>query len=215
MHGEYYHLLPDLLSGDREFYFRYLRMNPEQFEHILSLVTDKISKENTKFRTTISCRERLVLTLQMLATGISQQSLNFAFRIRKTTVSNILRGTCEAIYDSLKDTYLKVPSSTSEWLHISRRFEETWNFPDTVEAIDAKHIRIECPRHSGSLYYNYKGFYSFVLLAVYEANYCLTLFDLGQYGSNNGASVLANSKLGKLLDENKLHVAETSRLDGC
>ena len=48
MHREHYHFLPDLLSGDREFYFRYLRMNPEQFEHILSLVKDKISKEITK-----------------------------------------------------------------------------------------------------------------------------------------------------------------------
>ena len=28
MHGEYHHLMPDLLSGDREVYFRYLRMNP-------------------------------------------------------------------------------------------------------------------------------------------------------------------------------------------
>ena len=36
-------------------------MNPEQFEHLLSLVKDKISKKNTKFTTSISPRERLVL----------------------------------------------------------------------------------------------------------------------------------------------------------
>lgn len=57
--------------------------------------------------------------------------------------------------------------------------------------------------------------FSFVLLAVCDANYCFTLFDLSQYESNSEAGVLANSKLGKLLDENKLHVAESSRLDGC
>ena len=45
MHGKYHHLLPDLLSGEREFYFRYLRMNPEQLEHLLSLVKDKTSKK--------------------------------------------------------------------------------------------------------------------------------------------------------------------------
>ena len=69
---------------------------------------------------------------------------------------------------------------------------------------------------SGSLNYNYKGrIFCFVLLAVCDANYCFTLFDLSQYGSNNEAGVLENSKLGKLLDENKLHVPESSPLDGC
>ena len=54
MHNEYYYLLPDLLSGDREFYFRYLRMNPERFEHLLSLVKGTLNafddfKNNKKF----------------------------------------------------------------------------------------------------------------------------------------------------------------------
>ena len=93
MHCESHHLLPDLLSGYREFYFRYLRMNPERFEHLPSLVKDKISKKNTKFRRSISPRKRLVLTIRFLATGISQQSLGFSFRIVKTTVSNTLRET--------------------------------------------------------------------------------------------------------------------------
>ena len=68
-------------------------MNPERFEHLPSLVKDKISKENTKFRRSISPRERLVLTIRFLATGISQQNLSFSFRIVKTTVSSILRET--------------------------------------------------------------------------------------------------------------------------
>ena len=93
IHGESHHLLPDLLSGYREFYFRYLRMNPERFGHLPSLVKDKISKENTKFRRSISPRKRLVLTIRFLTTGISQQSLSFSFRIAKTTVSNMLRET--------------------------------------------------------------------------------------------------------------------------
>ena len=87
-------------------------MNPERFKHLFSLVKDKISKESTEFRTSISSRERVLLKIGFLATGISQQSLSFAFRIGKTTTTFILRETCEVIYDSLKDTYLRALSST-------------------------------------------------------------------------------------------------------
>ena len=82
----------------------------------------------------------------------------FAFTIGKTTLSNILRKNCEAIYDSLKDTYLRAPSSTSEWLHISRQFEETLNFPHTIVAIDGRNIRIECPNVLEALTITIKDF---------------------------------------------------------
>ena len=87
----------ELRFGDCECYFRYLRMNPERFDHLLSLVKDKITKENTRFRKSISAEERLVLTLKFFATGMSQQSLRFAFRIGESTVQNILAETCQAI----------------------------------------------------------------------------------------------------------------------
>lgn len=82
-------------------------------------------------------------------------------------------------------------------------------------AIDGKHIRIECPILSGTLYHNYKGFFSLVLLAICVADYCFTLFDLGSYGSNNDCGVLANSPLGNALESNALILPEHEQLDGC
>ena len=68
----------------------------------LHLVKDKIAKENTRFRKSISVEERLVLTLRYLATGMSQQSLSFAFRIGKSTVGKILAETYQELYTHWK-----------------------------------------------------------------------------------------------------------------
>ena len=71
--------------------------------------------------------------------------------------------------------------------------------PPTIGCIDGKHIRMECPEFSGTLYHNYKEIFSMVLLAICDANYCFTLFDLDRYGSSNDSGVLANSQMGQML----------------
>ena len=92
---------------------------------------------------------------------------------------------------SISLTYLGIVSR--------KRFENTWNFPQCIGAIDGKHL-IECPKMTGTYYYNYKGFCSIVLLAICDSNYCFTLFDLGHYGSNNDSVVLVKSKIGEMIE---------------
>ena len=203
------------LKNDREYYFRYLRMSPERFSHLLSLFQERIEKRDTQFRKSISAEERLVLTLRFLASGQSQQSLSFSFRVGRTSVSRIVAETCEAIYLSLKDTYLKRPETASEWEKISDKFEEVWNFPHVLGAIDGKHIRIESPKNTGTLYHNYKGFFSLVLLAVCDADYCFSMFDVGGYGSNNDSGILVNSIMGKRFERGTLDLPVAKDLPGC
>ena len=68
---------------------------------------------------------------------------------------------------------------------------------------------------SGTYYYNHKSFYSIVLLAVCHSNYCFTLFDLGQDGSNKDCGVLANSATGEMMENNKLGIPVPSKLRSC
>ena len=193
---------------------RYERMSPERFEHLLQLVGPKITKQNTQFRTAISAEERLIVTLRFLASGEDQQSLSFSFRIAKSTISQIIKETTEAIHSSLKDEYLTMPCSQNEWQKIAEDFENLWNFPHCIGALDGKHIRIKCPSLSGSLYHNYKGFFSIVLLAICDSKYCLTLFDLEQYGSNNDSGVLLKSKINELFENSVLNIPPPSDIDG-
>ena len=65
-------------------------------------------------RKAIIAEERLAVTLRFLATGDSQQSLSFSFRMGKTTVSNIVTETSNAIYQVLKEKYLSAPHTKEE-----------------------------------------------------------------------------------------------------
>ena len=47
--GSFYTLFLDL-KEDRECFFRYSRMTPDRFEHLLELVVPKIEKKNTRLR---------------------------------------------------------------------------------------------------------------------------------------------------------------------
>ena len=115
-------------------------------------------------------------------------------------MSGILKQTCDVMYSCLSELYLSPPSSQTDCQMISTDFEEIWNLPHVVGAIDGKHVRIQCPNKTGSLYHNYKGFFSLVLLAICDARYCFTMYDVGHYGSNNDSGVLAKSKMGELLE---------------
>jgi hypothetical protein len=102
-----------------------------------------------------------------------------------------------------------MPSPTmEEWSGIARDFYEKWNFPNCIGAIDGKHINIQAPPGSGSMYYNYKGFHSVVLMAVVDANYKFVLVDIGAYGRNSDGGVLAHSAFGKALSEGRLGIPQ-------
>ena len=134
-------------------------MSPESFDVLLRHVEPHISKENTRFRESVPATTRLAVTLRYLASGESQQSLSWSFRLGRTTVSKIVRVTCEEIWKVLSSIYLRSPSTEQEWKQTSNDFEEIWNLRHCIGAIYGKHIAIECPKKSGSKYFNYKGFF--------------------------------------------------------
>ena len=99
------------------------------------------------------------------------------FRLGNSTVQEIIKNTCDAIWEELAPTELK-PPTTEDWKRIESRFAQRWNFPNCVDALGGKHIVIQAPNNSGSMFYNYKGTFSVVLMALVDADYKFKYVDI-------------------------------------
>ncbi|XP_044766239.1 protein ANTAGONIST OF LIKE HETEROCHROMATIN PROTEIN 1-like [Coccinella septempunctata] len=194
-------------------FIKFFRMKSTDFYILLRMIGPKIAKQNTSFREAIPASERLAVTLRFLATGDSYHSLMYLMKISKQTISSFMPEVCDAIVEALQG-YIKMPQSGEEWESIAKQFEEKWNFPNCVGAIDGKHIALKAPVRSGSDFFNYKGYFSIVLLAVVDANYNFIYVNVGCQGKISDGGVFNNTFFKKALEENSLHFPPPRALPG-
>lgn len=129
-------LIFEMDTQDREQYWKYLRMSRKMFYKLLKKVQPYIKKKFV-VRKPIPAHTRLHICLRYLASGDSMESIVYQFRVSHNTVSKIVRETCRAIWISLKRTAF--PRLTrAGWLSHAKAFEEKWNFPHCIGAIDGK-----------------------------------------------------------------------------
>ncbi|XP_073413830.1 uncharacterized protein [Dendrobates tinctorius] len=137
-----------------------------------------------------------VFFFRFLATGESYTSLHLQFRVGRTTISRIVRCTCAVICQKLQP--MVMPSPTEEtWLQVAAGFQSVANFPNCISAVDGKHVRVLKPPRSGSHFFNYKKYFSVVLMAVADAHCKFVAIDVGAYGSTGDSRVLRASQIGQ------------------
>ncbi|MCL4153914.1 UNVERIFIED_CONTAM: hypothetical protein GTU68_035447, partial [Idotea baltica] len=159
-------------------------------------------------RDPLTPREKLAATLRFLVSGCIYEDLKFSTRISAQALGKFIPETCKAIYESLKEQYLKTPSTHEEWKEVAKEFDSLWQFPNCCGSIDGKHIRIKAPQNCGSYFYNYKGFHSVVLMALVNANYEFLYVDIGCNGRISDGGVFANCVLGRRLITDDLNLPE-------
>ncbi|XP_069837965.1 uncharacterized protein [Dendropsophus ebraccatus] len=192
--GVFTNLYQDLRRYEDKFK-AFCRLTVAQFDSLLQLVAVDLTFEDTPMRRAISAEERLLITLRFLATGESYASLHFQFRVGVTTISRIVRCTCVVIWQKLQPRVMPSPSEET-WRQVAAGFQTVANFPHCLGAVDGKHVRVQQPPHSGSRFYNYKKYFSVVLMAVADANCKFVAIDVGAYGSTGDSRVLQTSQIG-------------------
>ncbi|XP_040275603.1 uncharacterized protein LOC120990767 [Bufo bufo] len=210
--GQFQTMYADLREHPAKF-VRYCRMSFPTFDLLLGELRPGLTFMNTNMRRCVSAEERLIITLRFLATGNSFASLHFEFRMGTSTIAGIVRATCATMWLRLRAAVLPQPTR-QQWLQIAQGFQKRAQFPNCIGALDGKHIRVKKPPNSGSRFYNYKQFFSVVLLALADTNYRFIIVDIGAYGSLADARIFRASRMGRWLQSNQLDLPQPGPLPG-
>ncbi len=99
--------------------------------------------------------------------------------VSTSSIDQFFPEVCEVIILEFRPEVISVSNSAEEWQRIAEEFEAKWNMPHCLGVIGGKHVSIMQLLKSGSLYYNYKNFFSMVLLTIVDANYKFLFIDIG------------------------------------
>jgi hypothetical protein len=195
-------------------YVNYLRMEPAMFHELLTRLGPRLTKKDTTCRPALSAGLKLAITLRYFASGNTFHELSFGFRVPHNSISILVREVSQAIIEEYGDEVLVTPRTPEAWLEVAHQFLHLWNFPHTLGAIDGKHFAIKCPRKSGSLYHNYKGFFSIILLGLVDAEYKFLWVDVGTPGSNSDAGIFNGSTLKEAVESETIGLPDPDPLPG-
>uniref|UniRef100_A0A915DDZ9 DDE Tnp4 domain-containing protein n=1 Tax=Ditylenchus dipsaci TaxID=166011 RepID=A0A915DDZ9_9BILA len=158
-----YYSSPD--EGDLK---QFLRLSEREFEMIYSLVRRQLEAHCPKHLRPIEEKNVWQFLSGNIPFGPTYSAVAPLFVIGDSTVHDTCKEVSEEIVTAMQTDYLPTPTRQT-WERSAEGFNRLRQFPKTLGAIDGKHIAIVKPEHSRAAFFNYKKFYSIVLLAIADA----------------------------------------------
>jgi len=194
----------ELRIEDPASFQNFVRFEPDMFQELVDRVSPIIAKQDTNFRKALDPGLKIAVTLRYLATGETSKSLGYGFRVAYNSICIFLPEVCRAIVQALGDEVMKTPTTPDEWRAVSEYNRRRWQMAHCLGAFDGKHIRIRKPYNSGSTYFNYKKFFSLVLMALVDGNYKFLWVDVGAQGSCCDGQVFNECQIKQRLDNDQM-----------
>ena len=120
---------------------------------------------------------------------------------------------CKRILAEFQQEYLICPTEAENWRAVEQKFRNRWNVPHAVGALDDKHIAIKKPKKKGSEYFNYKGYFSLVLLALVDAEYKFLWVNVRSSGPSSDAQIFNRSKVKRRIEKGFLGLPPPESLE--
>ena len=137
-------------------------------------------------------------------TGETNTFLQYHWLVDRTTICKIVHQVCQAILAEFQEEYSICPTDFENWKKVEEKFRTKWNVPHALGALDGKHIAMKKPKKSGSDYYNYKSFFSLVLLALIETEHRFLWIDCGSSESSSDEHIFNRGDLNEKIEDGSL-----------
>ncbi|XP_077506666.1 uncharacterized protein LOC144115904 [Amblyomma americanum] len=98
-------------------FFRYYRMNPQQFDGARKIVRVDLERHHL-CRVIVCSEERLAIALRFLSSGMAIKQVAMVFRVAQSTCRLVIHDTCRAIWKHLEPLYM--PASIGDLLFCSK-----------------------------------------------------------------------------------------------
>jgi len=212
--GAYENLVRELQRPHNSARFQnFLRVDNDLFQQLLAEV-GPVLKKDFVVRMPLDPGLKLAVTLRYLATGNTYTDLHYQFRVGICSIARFVPEVCEAIIDVLTDRVMP-PIDVDSLKKTAQEFQQRWNLPHCVGALDGRHCRIIKPPGTGTLYYNYKNFFSVVLFGLADANMRFLWCNVGANGSASDGQIFQGSSLGGALEDGDFPMPAAERMPGC
>ena len=185
-------------------------MLPSTFDLIVNLVEASFSQK------TISIQKRVACALWRLSTGNSYRVVSKVFRVGRSTVSQIVKEFCQTLRKK-SSRFIRFPKTRMEVALEIQKLQDSvdCNIPQTVSAIDGKHIEINSPTEDIKIdHFNRKQRYARSTQAVVGGNLKFLDIATGYPGIIHDARILRDSALYIQAEHNILLTETTDVIDG-
>ncbi|XP_064464296.1 uncharacterized protein LOC135375544 [Ornithodoros turicata] len=187
--------LPDLPD---EFFKHDFRVTLATFSYLVE-VCQTMARSDTNLRKAVPLRKRIAIALYQLSSSAEDRTVGNLFGVSRSFVNLVYREFCSVIVDKLEAKFVKLPTQAELPEHLLR-FEAVTGFPQGFGALDGCHIEVCPPKDQGSDYYNYKGWYSVILLAIMDHTYKFIYVNVGSPGRSHDSAVFQRSGLPTVLN---------------
>ena len=212
--GHYNVLMQELATESESDFINFMRMDPRMFAEVVERVTPRIQRQDTNFRRALEPGLKVAVTLRHFASGQSYRGMAYNWRVAHNTISKFIKEVSDAIVAEYAGEVVVLPATPEEWQVLADQFGARWNFSHAIGAIDGKHVRVKKPPNSGSVFYNYKHYFSILLLALVDADYKFLYVEVGANGSCSDCQVFNQCELKLQCEEERLGLPPPQPLRG-
>lgn len=194
------------------------RITKATFLLILAEIKEDLQRETTA-EVPVSPEIRLAVCLYRLARGDYLHTVAELTGLGTSTVCVIVKEVSGSIINRLWQKFVtkNFPNNLDNLKEIMALFEENWQYPCCIGAVDGCHLPMKCPKggqESAKEYHNFKNFYSIVLMAMVDARQRFMWASSGFPGNSHDAIIFQSTKLYAEITEHNLIPQVAKKQDG-